>query len=350
MTQNKKVEQVKAAAKRMSERCAMMGIELAQGQALEMLAAERGFENWHAYLAELTTPASKPRKWKKMDGAMTVEQYLTHRKPNCCPRCGSEDIEGDEVNIDGRTATQECGCNECETVWEDKYQLSGYALLSDGLGAEPILTIAEKEEKELEEAWEGSGISLSFPDWVREAANDQNHVLLDTAKRYVERLNAKLLLDSSTNAYEMAVYHSDGRFIAKGTTFGDNQGDAQAAFAETVGVRADYMSLQFVVEKLGIVWATPEALEAWLRRNRVSDALDDLIYDAVQAQGLPVVNEEGSAHVQQALLDDADAQAANINNGGMSAQIEYLLAVYSKGELLRLLKTALDLQGTPKQA
>ena len=47
-----------------------------------------------------------------------------HIKMGCpCPECGSEMIEGQEVNIEGPTATQECFCTACYAEWIDSYKL-----------------------------------------------------------------------------------------------------------------------------------------------------------------------------------------------------------------------------------
>ncbi len=42
-----------------------------------------------------------------------------------CPYCGSENIEGQSIDIDGDTAEQEVGCNDCNKSWYDKYRLTG---------------------------------------------------------------------------------------------------------------------------------------------------------------------------------------------------------------------------------
>lgn len=49
-----------------------------------------------------------------------------------CPVCGSDEIEGDSVDISGRQAGQECRCLVCEAEWEDLYELYGYRLITLG--------------------------------------------------------------------------------------------------------------------------------------------------------------------------------------------------------------------------
>ncbi len=65
------------------------------------------------------TPENDHRQWA------TDEQYVA--KGGCrCPACGSDDVEGEGVSIGAGSATQECGCNQCEAEWADTYLLTGY--------------------------------------------------------------------------------------------------------------------------------------------------------------------------------------------------------------------------------
>ena len=54
------------------------------------------------------------------------EKYSKYIKGggNHCLSCGSDEIEGDSVNIDSNTAAQEISCNECGSTWKDIYELS----------------------------------------------------------------------------------------------------------------------------------------------------------------------------------------------------------------------------------
>lgn len=51
------------------------------------------------------------------------------QKGGFCPSCKSENIEGDDVVVDDGIAHQEMGCNDCNAMWEDTYQLTGYVRL-----------------------------------------------------------------------------------------------------------------------------------------------------------------------------------------------------------------------------
>lgn len=46
--------------------------------------------------------------------------------PTGCPNetCGSEDIEYGDISIDGDEASQQCRCNDCETIWHDVFKFS----------------------------------------------------------------------------------------------------------------------------------------------------------------------------------------------------------------------------------
>lgn len=45
---------------------------------------------------------------------------------NVCPFCGSGNIRGDELEVDGTKAFQACWCNDCGKNWADLYKLVGY--------------------------------------------------------------------------------------------------------------------------------------------------------------------------------------------------------------------------------
>lgn len=55
------------------------------------------------------------------------EKYRAN--PCHCPHCGSEDVEGGEVNVDAGGAWQEVTCNECGATWNDVYKLTGFSEL-----------------------------------------------------------------------------------------------------------------------------------------------------------------------------------------------------------------------------
>ena len=46
-----------------------------------------------------------------------------------CPKCGSEEIIGDEVTTGNGEASQEMSCNECGARWHNIYKLTSILIL-----------------------------------------------------------------------------------------------------------------------------------------------------------------------------------------------------------------------------
>jgi transcription elongation factor Elf1 len=60
---------------------------------------------------------------KKVD--LTEKQKADHlKKPHVCPFCGSPDIEGQSVEVDGSYANQRVSCVACGRRWYDNYSLT----------------------------------------------------------------------------------------------------------------------------------------------------------------------------------------------------------------------------------
>jgi hypothetical protein len=57
---------------------------------------------------------------------LTKEQAKRYFESNGtqCPFCDSDQIAGDEIDIDGGVAGQDVRCNECGRSWRDNYRLS----------------------------------------------------------------------------------------------------------------------------------------------------------------------------------------------------------------------------------
>lgn len=349
MRKDKKLEAAKLAAKRIVERSATMGINVSHGQALELVAVDRGFVNWHAYAAALRkgTPVAAVPEWNPSHGPMSDEQYLAYPEPNCCPCCGSDEIEGDSVEIDGREALQECSCSECGAEWEDHYQLSRYNLTYAGSGASP-----GNREAELRDAWEATGSGESFDEWLDNAANDPDHTLLDAVQAQIRARDAARRDANSKPsvalAFNVAVYDGPSHaFQRMGVAYGNSAQAARQLFADVAGLRSRD-SLEFYVEPIAQVRADLAGLVDWWNQNDpAEDALDELVCEAVQEKGIPALNHAAAAADQDSLLDDADAQASRINNEGIEAQLKYLLSVLEPNVLLTRLGIEVGLQGHP---
>lgn len=349
MKKDKKLDAAKLAAKRIVERSAAMGITVSHGQALELVATDRGFANWHAYAASLRkgTPIAAVPAWSASQGPMTDEQYLAYPEPNCCPCCGSDEIEGESIEIDGREALQDCSCSECGAEWEDRYQLARYNLTYAGNGAAP-----GNREVELRDAWEATGSGESFDEWLDNAANDPDHTLLNAVQAQISARDAARpdagRKPPVTQAFNVAAYDGPSHaFQGMGVAYGNNKEEAQRLFADVAGLRSQD-SLEFYVEPIARVRADVAGLVDWWNQNDpAEDALDELVCESVQEKGIPAVNEASSAAEQDALLDDADAQASRINNEGIEAQLTYLVSVLEPQVLLTRLGIEVGLQGHP---
>lgn len=64
---------------------------------------------------------------------MTNEEYCA-LNGSYCPYCGSDEIVGDSVQVDGSFVTQPISCLDCENKWENTYILTAY----DPAGEEEI--------------------------------------------------------------------------------------------------------------------------------------------------------------------------------------------------------------------
>ena len=67
-------------------------------------------------------------EWEEIDLGASVKPV-----DGKCPRCGSEEIEGGFVGIEGRLAVQEnCGCLSCGAHWHDVYALVDNVMDEEG--------------------------------------------------------------------------------------------------------------------------------------------------------------------------------------------------------------------------
>lgn len=49
-----------------------------------------------------------------------------------CPKCGSDEIEGDDISVEGNEVWQECGCLVCNAEWNDIYEFKRQEIISRG--------------------------------------------------------------------------------------------------------------------------------------------------------------------------------------------------------------------------
>lgn len=59
---------------------------------------------------------------------LTSREYVkrTASDHSECPWCGSEELEWDEITVDGNFVKQEVSCYACKKEWYDVYKLKGF--------------------------------------------------------------------------------------------------------------------------------------------------------------------------------------------------------------------------------
>ena len=84
-----------------------------------------------------------------------------------------------------------------------------------------------------------------------------------------------------------------------------------------------------------------EALSEICRQRRLTgEDLDELVHEAAAQEVLPRLNEKPDDDIQEAILEEAGKAAAGINNGGVDAQISYLVKQYGFEGAKHLLQTS----------
>jgi hypothetical protein len=130
-------DDTKAAAAYLAEH----GVDVPHTRLLEALARAFGERNWStlsARLAQLNQPnqpalaatpcppaEAPPVPWEPAHGPMSEDQYRA-AKGNRCPFCGSREVEGGKLQVDGPHAWDESSCLDCHATWKSSYELTGY--------------------------------------------------------------------------------------------------------------------------------------------------------------------------------------------------------------------------------
>ena len=65
------------------------------------------------------------QRTRKLAEALSSEEYA-EKGSGYCPVCGSWEISGRAIDIDGPYAEQDMHCGMCEASWRDVYQLLKY--------------------------------------------------------------------------------------------------------------------------------------------------------------------------------------------------------------------------------
>ncbi|MEX3983754.1 formate dehydrogenase accessory protein FdhE [Paraburkholderia sp. EG287A] len=127
---------VKAQTAVIAEFLTSKGLEASQPAILTLLAKLQVAESSVVGAAKVQADAAA-ENWTASAGAMTDEQYVT-RGGNCCPSCGSHDISGGSITVDGRSAYQGVTCADCDAEWNDTYTLTGYDDLEGGIDKDNV--------------------------------------------------------------------------------------------------------------------------------------------------------------------------------------------------------------------
>jgi len=63
---------------------------------------------------------------------MKTDKEYVNDSGQHCPNCDSAEIEGGNIEVDGQCAWQPVTCNECNSTWNDTFQLTGFAEFEEG--------------------------------------------------------------------------------------------------------------------------------------------------------------------------------------------------------------------------
>lgn len=103
-----------------------------------------------------------------------IRRYL--KSPAHCPFCESQDIEGGRIEVDDGGAYQSITCNDCESEWDDAYELD--RIVIDGTGYD-----GGKEDRALSPR-ELATVLAALRYWQRSSGQNVasiDHALLDIA-------------------------------------------------------------------------------------------------------------------------------------------------------------------------
>lgn len=109
------------------------GIDVPHTRLLEAFSRAFGERNWStlsAQLQKLQAPTAAPAEatvpeWDESQGPMSEGQYVACGG-DCCPYCGSKDLDVGKIDMDGPHGTEETTCEGCTATWKSAYSLTGY--------------------------------------------------------------------------------------------------------------------------------------------------------------------------------------------------------------------------------
>lgn len=119
---------------------------------------------------------------------MLSDKEYVGRGGGKCPKCGSDQLEGDSWNADSNHATQEVACLDCGFSYLDFYELTGYMKENgdnpEGKTPEPL----ELTETELTEVLELARFAMADAETY-----DDFGVEKDLSDEYLMKLRDKII-------------------------------------------------------------------------------------------------------------------------------------------------------------
>jgi hypothetical protein len=162
------VREFKNDVKAVVDYLAQSGIQVQHTVMLEAISKGFGERGWSAHREALAAlakagdtdalqnePASPPA-WRYEDGPMSDSQYVA-RKGTRCPVCGSDHLNSESVEADGKDGWANVSCADCGATWSDSWQLTGYFDLDTPQAVEESTPEEEKlyADGEFVSIWDG---------------------------------------------------------------------------------------------------------------------------------------------------------------------------------------------------
>jgi predicted transcriptional regulator len=154
------IREFKNDVKAVVDHLAQAGIQVQHTVMLEAISKGFGERGWSAHREALAALAKagdtvaaqgetiSPPAWRYEDGPMSDAQYVA-RKGTRCPVCGSDHIESESVEADGKDGWANVRCRECDASWSDSWQMTGYF----DLQTPQAIVEPTPEEKQLYSGW-----------------------------------------------------------------------------------------------------------------------------------------------------------------------------------------------------
>lgn len=139
------------------------------------------------------------------------QQYAEHGYGSC-PQCGSDQVEGNEFDVEQNRAFQACSCAFCGAQWSDDYQLTGYTLSEPG-------RFDDEDTDALEEHFADQVLADSNPEQFMGIEIERARDLPDSGQNDAEsgRRQVTTVVDNyDPEFFSVYLRHRDGRAVCVG--------------------------------------------------------------------------------------------------------------------------------------